>query len=210
MEMTRQPTKRSSSVTVWGLLEVGAMVGGLPLRNGKVVEVGESEVPSIAATIEVGGRNVFLLGTHPLPPASAAYARLRNEQFREIAAQVRRCAMPAIVLGDLNSTPWSPYFKELLRDSGLQNASQGRGLFGSWPAWMPLMRIPLDHCLASPSIRINNMRLGPGIGSDHLPLVVDVQIPMLDTKNGQAQSPEVNSDEQRFSPNRATSSKCNS
>jgi endonuclease/exonuclease/phosphatase (EEP) superfamily protein YafD len=155
-----------------------ALFSRLPLTNGEVVKFGQAEVPSIAATVEVGGPSVFLLGTHPLPPGSAEYARLRNEQFRGIAARVRRSAMPAIVLGDLNSTPWSPYFNELLRESGFKNTSQGRGLFGSWPAWMPFARISLDHCLVSAAIRVNQKQLGSRVGSDHLPVAVEVQIPM--------------------------------
>lgn len=158
-----------------------ALFSRLPLTNGEVVEFGKAEVPSIAATIAVGGQNVFLLGTHPLPPGSAESARRRNEQFQEIAARLRRCARPAIVLGDLNSTPWSPYFSELLRDSGLKNTSQGRGLFGSWPAWLPSARIALDHCLVSTSIRVINQQLGPRVGSDHLPVMIDLQIPMPDS-----------------------------
>jgi endonuclease/exonuclease/phosphatase (EEP) superfamily protein YafD len=158
-----------------------ALFSRLPLTSSEVVELGKAELPSLAATIEVGGRKVFLLGTHPLPPGSAEYARLRNEQFREIATLVRRCNMPAIVLGDLNCTSWSPYFADLLRDSGLKNTSHGRDLFGSWPAWLPLMRIPLDHCFVSSSIHVINTRLGPRVGSDHLPVVVDIQIPTQDT-----------------------------
>ncbi len=153
-----------------------ALFSRLPLTNSQVVELGQAEVPSIATTVAVGGQNVFLLGTHPLPPGSADYARRRNEQFREIAARIRRSAMPAIVLGDLNSTPWSPYFADLLRDGGLKNTSQGRGLFGSWPAGLPGGRIALDHCLISSSINLLNKQLGPQVGSDHLPVLVEVQI----------------------------------
>lgn len=154
-----------------------ALFSRLPLTNSAVVEFGMSEVPSIAVTVTVEGQNVFLLGTHPLPPGSAESARRRNEQFREIAARIRRCAMPAIVLGDLNATPSSPYFSQLLRESGLKNTSQGRGCFGSWPAWLPCGRIALDHCLVSTSIRIRNKQLGPQVGSDHLPVMIDLQIP---------------------------------
>lgn len=96
-----------------------ALFSRLPLTNSEVVEFGPGEVPSITTTLEAGGQKVFLLGTHPLPPGSAENARLRNEQFREIATRIRRGARPAIVLGDLNSTPWSPYFDDLLRESGL-------------------------------------------------------------------------------------------
>jgi endonuclease/exonuclease/phosphatase (EEP) superfamily protein YafD len=149
----------------------------LPLTDRAVVEFGKAEVPSITATIAVEGQAIFLLGTHPLPPGSAENARLRNEQLKEIAARIRRGAMPAIVLGDLNCTPWSPYFGELLRDGGLQNTSRGRGFFGSWPAWLPFARIALDHCLVTPAIHVINQQLGSPVGSDHLPLVIELQIP---------------------------------
>jgi endonuclease/exonuclease/phosphatase (EEP) superfamily protein YafD len=153
-----------------------ALFSRLPLTNMAVVEFGKAELPSITATIAVGGQGIFLLGTHPLPPGSAENAQLRNEQLRDMAAHVRRQTMPAIVLGDLNCTPWSPYFCELLRESGLKNSSQGRGLFGSWPAWLPCAKISLDHCLVAPSIHVSNKQLGPQVGSDHLPLVIDLQI----------------------------------
>jgi endonuclease/exonuclease/phosphatase (EEP) superfamily protein YafD len=153
-----------------------ALFSRLTLTNIEVVEFGNAEVPSIAVTVAVGGQDIFLLGTHPLPPSSAENARLRNEQLKEIAARIRHFAMPAIVLGDLNCTPWSPYFSELLRDGGLKNPSQGRGLFGSWPAWMRFARISLDHCLVTPLIHASNKQLGPQVGSDHLPLVIELQI----------------------------------
>jgi endonuclease/exonuclease/phosphatase (EEP) superfamily protein YafD len=153
-----------------------ALFSRLPLTNSEVIELGKAEVPSIATTISVGGQRVFLLGTHPLPPGSAEYARLRNDQLQEIGALIRHRGMAAIVLGDLNCTPWSPYFTDLLRDSGLKNTSQRRGLFGSWPAWLPLARIPLDHGLVSQTIRVIEKRVGPPVGSDHLPLVLELQI----------------------------------
>jgi endonuclease/exonuclease/phosphatase (EEP) superfamily protein YafD len=106
-----------------------------------------------------------------------ACARLRNGQLRAIAARAKKSNAPVIVLGDLNFTPWSPYFRELLRDGGLRNTSQGHGLHASWPALLPMGRIPLDHCLVSPEIRVSNKQVGPYIGSDHLPVMVEVLVP---------------------------------
>ena len=154
-----------------------ALLNRIPSTNSAVIDLGPVEVPSIITTLLINGSAVTLLGTHPLPPGSAEYARSRNDQLREIAAKVRESNMPTIVLGDLNTTPWSPYFKELLRSSGLRNTSQGRGLHGSWPAALPVGRIPLDHCLVSPNIRVDDKQLGPQVGSDHLPMVIDLQIP---------------------------------
>lgn len=157
-----------------------ALFSRIPLTNHSIVELGEAGAPSITTDILVGPTHISLLGTHPLPPGTSEYARLRNDQLREIATHVRAQIGPAVVLGDLNATPWSPYFADLLRDSGLKNTSQGRGLHGSWPAWLPVGRIPLDHCLVSPSIGVISKRLGPRIGADHLPIVVELWIPVDD------------------------------
>ena len=148
----------------------------LPTTNSNVIALGDAAVPSIEATVTAGGRQIHLLGTHALPPGTPEYARLRNDQFRQIAAHVRRQTLPTVVVGDLNATPWSPYFADLLRESGLKNSSQGLGLFGSWPAWLPLGRLPLDHCLISASIQTSGKRVGPQVGSDHLPVVVELDV----------------------------------
>lgn len=145
--------------------------------NCAVIHLGNADLPSISATILIGGQGLFLLGTHSLPPGDAAYARMRNEQLREIAAELRRRSPPAILLGDLNTTPWSTHFAELLRSSGLRNSSQGRGLHGSWPAWMPWGRIPIDHCLVSSGLNVLSKWIGPNVGSDHLPVVIELQVP---------------------------------
>ena len=42
---------------------------------------------------------------------------------------------------------------------------------------MPLLTIPIDHCLISRDITVSNLYVGPDLGSDHLPLVADLHIP---------------------------------
>jgi endonuclease/exonuclease/phosphatase (EEP) superfamily protein YafD len=84
-----------------------------------------------------------------------------------------------MLMGDLNTTMWSPYFHELETQAGLRNARDGFGILPTWPQkgqW-PMFRIPLDHCLVSPEIRVEAFRVGSNIGSDHLPIIVDVTIP---------------------------------
>ena len=73
------------------------------------------------------------------------------------------------ILGDLNVSPWSPHFGGLLRESG-------RGVQATWPTNLAPMRIPIDHCLVSPDVSVVGRRVGPDVGSDHFPIVVDVQI----------------------------------
>lgn len=153
-----------------------ALFSRLPLASAEVVHSGDDELPSVAVTVEAEGGRFFLLGTHPLPPGSPGSARARNAQFRQIAALVRAQTVPVVVLGDLNTTPWSPFFADLLRESGLRASLPGRGLRGSWPAWLPVGKILLDHCLVSPGVAVREHRLGPRVSGDHLPVMIELQV----------------------------------
>jgi endonuclease/exonuclease/phosphatase (EEP) superfamily protein YafD len=153
-----------------------ALFSRLPLEETNVIEIGEADVPSVTAKIKRDGLEVFLIGTHPLPPGSTECARLRNDQLSKIKELVRKQTLPTVVLGDLNLTPWSPYFSNLLKGTGLKNSSQGLGLFNSWPAALGGLGIPIDHCLVSPGFAVTNKKLGPHVGSDHLPVIIELQL----------------------------------
>jgi len=150
-----------------------ALFSKFPLSQCTVEYIGDAEVPSIVAEIETSQGKCTMLATHPLPPAGSEYARLRNGQLAQLPGWVHRATSPLVLLGDLNVSPWSPYFKRLIRDSGLRDSSQGRGVHPSWPTFSPMLLIPIDHCLYSRGIAIVDRRTGPYVGSDHLPLIVD-------------------------------------
>jgi endonuclease/exonuclease/phosphatase (EEP) superfamily protein YafD len=153
-----------------------ALFSRLPLTNAVVLHLGEAGVPTVTADVLIEGTPVHLVGTHPLPPGTPRYARLRNEQLLRVADYVRDQSDPIILLGDLNATPWSPHFKRLLKESQLKNTARGHGLCASWPAGLPPLRIPIDHCLVSPSIHVRERGVGPGIGGDHLPLMAELLV----------------------------------
>ena len=90
--------------------------------------------------------------------------------------QVRDQNELALVVGDLNTTPWSPYFKDLLKLGALRNSMKGWGVQTTWPATSYPLRIPIDHALHSPGLVILNREIGPDVGSDHLPVILDVHV----------------------------------
>jgi endonuclease/exonuclease/phosphatase (EEP) superfamily protein YafD len=154
-----------------------ALFSRIPLTNTSIVQLGEATVPSILTDLVLSNQTVHLVGTHPLPPGTANMSWLRNDQLRNLATHVRKQTGHVILLGDLNTTPWSPHFQQLLRDSHLRNTARHQDALGTWPAWSPL-RIPLDHCLVSPAIRVLDRQVGPDVKSDHLPVLADLWIPM--------------------------------
>jgi endonuclease/exonuclease/phosphatase (EEP) superfamily protein YafD len=146
------------SRTAWGSIET--------------LELGAAEVPSIVAKFDSPQGRWIFIGTHPVPPGSRFLAERRNEQLQQLAALSRRQQGPVVLAGDLNITSFSPFFQDLVATSGLRDSRQGRGVQASWgPA--PGMEIAIDHCLVSPDIAVRGRAVGPHIGSDHRPVVVD-------------------------------------
>ena len=146
------------------------------LEQVQIVEMGPFEVPTSSVELDVGGKRVSLMATHPVPPASAEGAQGRDAQLHDLAEKAANSKVPVIAVGDLNTTMWAPAYRRFEKKSGLKNVRRGFGVLPTWPAQFRWVGIPLDQCLVSPEIQVANVRLGRPIGSDHLPLVVDLLI----------------------------------
>lgn len=153
-----------------------ALYSKFPFAQCDIVYIGDAEVPSIVAEVKTPAGKFRVIATHPLPPAGAKYSVFRNRQLAAIPKVVKQSEVPVLLLGDLNVTPWCPYFKRLLKATGLRDSSQGRGVQPTWPTDNPLLLIPIDHCLHSPDITIVRKEIGPSVGSDHYPVIIDFVI----------------------------------
>lgn len=147
-----------------------------PLEHSQVVQIGTAGVPSIVAEMYSPQGVVSIIGTHPLPPVGAEASLQRNVQLEDLPRIVHQQKNPVLLIGDLNTTPWSSHFKQLLNASGLKNSMKGFGHQPSWPNDMWFMRIPLDHMLYSEGIVIHNRMIGKDVGSDHFPVIVDFTV----------------------------------
>lgn len=150
-----------------------ALYTRLPMRRSEIVALGEARLPTIIAEVETDAGLLTLVGTHPLPPVSARYSRLRDEQLTRLGDRVLDVGAPVLLLGDLNATPWSHAFRDLLDRAGLRDSERGFGVQPTWPAGNLLLGVPIDHALHSPDIVIRDRRIGPDVGSDHLPLLIE-------------------------------------
>ena len=159
----------------WGI----ALYSRIPLDKCEVIYSRVDRRPAIRARVRLGDGKLWLLGVHPRAPLRRNYFHHRNEHLREAAAAIQQLPAPKILVGDFNCSLWSPYYTRLVHDTGLVNARQGYGLFPTWPTYMPLRpfsMLPIDHCLVSSDIRVVHFQTGHKIGSDHLPLLVDLAI----------------------------------
>lgn len=118
-----------------------------------------------------------VLGTHPLAPTDRERAGLRDAQLGFAADWAAEQDGAFLVVGDFNATPWSWPFRRLMASADLENSQDGFGLQPSFPTTSNLlMRVPIDHLVYSPALEVTARQLGPDLGSDHFPLVVDLQL----------------------------------
>ncbi|WP_373251606.1 endonuclease/exonuclease/phosphatase family protein [Brevundimonas sp.] len=127
--------------------------------TGAVVEGG---YPLTVVDVE----GVRIIALHP--PVAVTPRRLagRNAMLRS----AREAATgQSIVIGDMNATPWSRQLR--LTASDLVRVSTGPG--STWFSSLPVLGLPIDQIFATPGLQAS-ARVGPGIGSDHLPLLVSI------------------------------------
>ncbi len=154
-----------------------------PLKNVKIEEMGEKWNYYFSANLQIDVTHaVQLYAIHTHPPFGEKGADIRNRQLRHLAQVMNdKYADTSVVMGDLNITPYSPYFKEFLSQTGLQNSMLGYGIQNSWPTDLPLwlMGIAIDHVLVSSNIEVKVRELGENLGSDHLPVLVKIYVPKV-------------------------------
>ena len=147
-----------------------------PLIAPELVRHGETMI-GLRADADLGDRRLRLYGVHLNWPVVFKAARGRNAQLAGLGRELAECPGSCVVVGDFNTTPWSSHFGDLLKNSGFHNCAAGRGLLPTWPSGLPaLLRIRIDHCLASTAVSVAGVRVGASVGSDHLATVNDLLI----------------------------------
>ena len=153
-----------------------ALFSRLPIMTSRNMSFGNYQVPTLIATLNFRNHRLTIYTAHLTSPTSPQDAQARNQELKLIASEINSAREPAILVGDLNITPWSPYFNDLMRSTGLKDSRDGFGIQASWPSYLPPFLIPLDHCLVHPSIQVLDRRLGPYIGSDHYPILLELAL----------------------------------
>lgn len=133
-------------------------------------------IPSIEAMIRTPSGLITLIATHPLPPLDQNQFELRNKQLTSIAQRLGEVGGRVMVLGDLNLSSFSEHFK-ILETGGFRDSRKGFGVLPTWPANYGWLSTTIDHALVAGNLKVTDRRVGPNIGSDHLPIIIQVTIP---------------------------------
>lgn len=170
-----QPHYAYSWVMPTGMRSGMAMFSHEQPLAAREVDLGNTGERSLVLTLATRDGPIAVLGTHLYWPLGPDNARVRNAQLASIARVAREVREPLLVAGDLNVTPFSPYFQAMLRDGQLRSCNGGR-LTPTWPARVPFLFIQIDHCLAGSGVAVERFATGPYLGSDHYPIEMEVRV----------------------------------
>jgi endonuclease/exonuclease/phosphatase (EEP) superfamily protein YafD len=163
-----------------------------PLRNATAGKV-DGRYPYIAeGEIDWGGRAVTVAMTHlswpfllpkqpvldatvlepPLPEFPDVPRLTQSLQAANLASHVNGLPKNLVLMGDFNSASWSGMQAAFRAATGLDN----RGHYlPSWPTFTwPIFRLPIDHVFVRGGARVTDLRPGPSVGSDHLPIEAEI------------------------------------
>lgn len=161
----------------------------VPITPSKSVEIVATQIlelppntgqPLIETTLQWGSKEVVVLSLSIARPRNRDASAFQQVEFDATAQwslrQQTKDEREVVVIGDFNTTPWSGRFRKFLQDSNLRNSLRGFGLQPTWHAALPSpFMIAIDHCLHSKLITTINRATGSNIGSDHLPLSVELR-----------------------------------
>lgn len=143
--------------------------------NSAIEYFGLNNKPSIVGHFKIKEKPVTIIATHPIPPVDQYTFEQRNKQLENIMTYRTRYSENLILIGDLNTSSFSAHFKKLVQGD-LSDTRSGFGLLPTWPADLWIFQTTLDHCLVSENFKIINRTTGENIGSDHLPINVELQL----------------------------------
>jgi endonuclease/exonuclease/phosphatase (EEP) superfamily protein YafD len=159
------PARRRDGIAMWSRHPF-ATVERVQLDRTTAIE-GKVMAPGGAFTV---------LGVHLSAPMRPRRAADRNRELDLLAERLASVDGPIVVAGDFNITPYSPFFTDWLSDTGLVDARRGRTISISWPTLLPILGIPIDHCVVSDEFAVIAHRRLPDFGSDHYAILAELAL----------------------------------
>lgn len=167
-----------------------ALYSKRPLKNTRLTYAGKQRVANqanVIAQFTLDKEPITILVAHPASPIMPSHLQWLQESFATWEQERNKLGRNLIIVGDLNTSPWSREFKNLTAMTGLRDSQLGYGIQPSWPMLLPMLgvrtepnwltqalQIPIDHVLVSERLIVFSRQTGPFVGSDHLPVIIEL------------------------------------
>ncbi|MEP1932679.1 MAG: endonuclease/exonuclease/phosphatase family protein [Roseibium sp.] len=139
----------------------------------------------LSLKLDTGSEPLNLVVIHPDSPRNERRWNNKRSYFNSVdtlITELREEANgPILAIGDWNSAPWSERFQRTLSSNNLSTAyadgwpQTTRFFFDYRLHW--ILGAPVDQFAITDDIQVKSVSLGPHVGSDHLPLEVELLLP---------------------------------
>lgn len=147
----------------------------LPVSEGRLsTGIGKNAGGILLANIQLAGHAITLINLHPPIPLTPKYEASYVCYLKALEVLKKTFSKEIVLIGDLNTTPWSSYYNRYLHVLNLKDARAHQGFYPTWNAYLPLFAIPIDHVFVTNDFVTIQQKIGPFTGSDHLPVYVDL------------------------------------
>lgn len=123
--------------------------------------------------VNIDGTPVTMASLHLHWP----YPYRQWQQLERLRNEFEAMPRPVMLAGDFNAAPWSETLKRVQRwtDTGIVPGLR-LTLRKGFPMVGVIPFLPLDHFLIDPRVTAIDVRSGPQVGSDHLPVILKFRI----------------------------------
>lgn len=172
-----------------------AIISRRPFAEGKETHCFERGALA-TATVDFAGSEIDVAAIHLGWPWPFEQAR----QIALLSPSIASLAPSTIVAGDLNATPWSAAARNIADAGGLtlMPSVGATWLFLQLPDSLRFAGLPIDNVFSKGHILIHSAERLEGVGSDHLPVLVEFSIkPGNDQPNEENETATVSAEQLR-------------
>ena len=105
-----------------------ALFSQYPIKSVEMRNFASYSQYAIIAHLAVNNKPFHIIAAHVPAPTKKKYFDLRNKQLLDLANTAKELNDPVMLIGDLNITPWSPYFYDFIEKSRLIDSRKGFGI----------------------------------------------------------------------------------
>jgi endonuclease/exonuclease/phosphatase (EEP) superfamily protein YafD len=154
------------------------LLSRFPIISTNRVRLGQGKLELVSVVVETPKGYVNIIIVHPMTIRSDAQWRERNFYMNYLTKVTDFGLSDTIVLGDFNASPWSKVYRDLLQQRQLSDHSE---IFPQFTRILDKSQgfslgARIDNVAVSAGSHVKNCTIGPDVGSDHLPVMCDLQM----------------------------------
>ena len=143
----------------------------LPILHSEIFTLNSLIIPGIYISSEFNSKEINMVFTHPVPPANQLLFNERNDFINSLVKKFKGTPN-LIVVGDFNTTQWSPYYHHMEKTLDLKNTLSG--FSHTWPNFFFFPFFQLDHIMIDRNMSYQNSKVLEDMGSDHYPIYSEI------------------------------------